>query len=335
MSSKAESILAVSQNYTACVTFLILFGGLVGQVINILVFVSSRQFRKNQSAFYLTVESVVNCIQLLVSCSSRIAINGFNNDLTQTSPVWCRLRQAIATSLTLFAFNIICFAAIDQYLSTSYLPYLRQISTLKAARVLTSVALIVWILHGVPFVALIELRPVTGCSSLNAPFATYVTYVYFLVLSGLLPIFISTVFALLAYLNVRRIVRRQIPVFRRRLEKQLTAMILARVAFAAVSTAPFVINRIFASKFYISPADTVDRAILRLVESVTFSIFFLNFSVSNHSCCSFFLYSYRFLLGLILCISGFVGPIPSTSETHSVEKVCAKVLQSECTQKSS
>ena len=49
--------------------------------------------------------------------------------------------------------------------------------------------------------------------------------------NGLLPIFVSSLFSLLAYRNVRRIVRRQIPMDRRRLDQQLTAMIFMRVIF--------------------------------------------------------------------------------------------------------
>ncbi|CAF3676024.1 unnamed protein product [Rotaria socialis] len=49
-------------------------------------------------------------------------------------------------------------------------------------------------------------------------------------LVGMIPIVISALFSLLAYRNVRHIIRRQTPVFRRRLDRQLTAMILLRVS---------------------------------------------------------------------------------------------------------
>ncbi|CAM2711850.1 unnamed protein product [Rotaria socialis] len=44
----------------------------------------------------------------------------------------------------------------------------------------------------------------------------------------MIPIVISALFSLLAYRNVRHIIGRQTPVFRRRLDRQLTAMILLR-----------------------------------------------------------------------------------------------------------
>jgi hypothetical protein len=145
----AQEILLASELYTIYVCFIILFAGIFGHLIDILIFTSSKLFRKNQTAFYLTIESIVNCLILLLSFTSRIAINGFNNDLTQTSIVWCKLRQVFATSFTLLSLTIVCFASIDQYISTSYNPYLKQMSTLKLAHRLTLIAIIIWTLNGI------------------------------------------------------------------------------------------------------------------------------------------------------------------------------------------
>ena len=128
-----EEIYGVSRYLTNVLSFIILFGGLIGHAINILVFTSSRRFRNRPSAFFLTIESIVNSVQLIISFSSRIAISGFDDDLTRTSIVWCKLRSAIATSCTLISFTIACFAAINQYLSTSYQSHLKTLSTLNLA----------------------------------------------------------------------------------------------------------------------------------------------------------------------------------------------------------
>jgi hypothetical protein len=277
----AQEILIASQRFTIYVSFVILFAGIVGHIIDILVFTSSKPFRKNQSAFYLTAESVINCIHLLISFTSRIAINGFGNDLTQRSLLWCKLRNAIATSCTLLSLTIVCFAAIDQYLSTSYHPFLKQLSTLKLAHRLTCSAIIIWILHGSPFLVLLEIQPTNGCASYNDGFTIYITYVYYLILTGFLPIVITSIFATLAYTNVRRIVRSRILILRRKLDKQLTAMILVRVAFLVVVTVPYVIYRICAIQIQLDPNDFIGNAIIQLVGAVTTSLFFLNYSVRN------------------------------------------------------
>ncbi|CAF2548763.1 unnamed protein product [Rotaria sp. Silwood2] len=277
---KAQEILDASKRYTVCVSFIILYGGIFGHVIDILVFTSSKSFRNKQSAFYLTVESIVNSVHLLISFTSRIAINGFDNDLTQTSIVWCKLRQLFATSCTLLSLTIVCFAAIDQYLSTSYNPYLKQFSTLKLAHHLTYSAIIVWILHGIPFLVLTNIQPTYGCSSYNNGFNTYITYVYYLVLTGFLPVVITSTFAILAYTNVRRIVRSQIPIIRRRLDRQLTAMILVRVAFLVTITILYIIDRIYTMQVRPNQNDSIQKAIIQLVGAIAYSLFYLNYSGS-------------------------------------------------------
>jgi hypothetical protein len=275
----AQEILIASQQYTICVSFIILFAGIFGHIIDILVFTSSRPFRKTQSAFYLTAESIVNSIHLLVSFSSRIAINGFNNDLTQTSLAWCKIRNVFATSCTLLSLTIVCFAAIDQYLSTSYYPFLKELSTLKLAHRLTCTAIIIWTLHGIPFLVLIKIQPVVGCASESNGFTIYITYVYYLILTGFLPIAITSIFATLAYTNVRRIVRSQRAIFRRKLDKQLTAMILVRVAFLVVVTIPYVIQRICTIQIQLNDNDYIGKAIMQLIGAITVSLFYLNYSV--------------------------------------------------------
>jgi hypothetical protein len=121
----AQAILAVTQQYTIYVSFIILFGGIIGNTLNIIVFSHLRIFRKNQSAFYLITESIVNCITLSIPFTFRIGINAFNYDPSQTSIVWCKLRQVLGQACALISFTIVCFAAVDQYFSTNHHSQLR------------------------------------------------------------------------------------------------------------------------------------------------------------------------------------------------------------------
>ena len=277
----AQVILNASQQFTIYVGFTIMFTGVLGHMINIIVLTSSRQFRNNQAAFYLTVESAVDIVQLIIPLSSRIAVNGFGNDLTKISLLWCKMRQCIVSSASLIAFHIICLASYDQYLSTSHYPHIRSLSSLKQAHRLTFIAIILWPLHGISFLVFMEIDPTPGCFATNSIFNIYYSYVYLLILMGLLPIVFSCTFSILAYVNVRRIVRRQIPIYRRRLEKQLTAMILARVGFLTVVTLPFIIQRIYTLQMQISPEDVIHRAIVQLLGSITFLLSYLHSAVSK------------------------------------------------------
>jgi len=322
----AEDILLASELYTVCVCFIILFGGISGHIIDILVFTSSKRFRNNQSAFYLTIESIVNCINLLLAFTSRIAINGFNNDLTKTSIAWCKLREVFGTSCTLLSLTIVCFAAIDQYLSTSYNPYLKQMSTLKLAHRLTLIATIICILHGIPYLILMKIQSTKGCSSYNNGFVNYLTYGYYLILTGILPILIASIFAILAYNNVRRIVRSRTLIFRRRLDRQLTAMILVRVAFLVTVTLPYITYHIYSLQSYIDPDDSVGKAIIQLIGTILYSLFYLNYSVCDVFIICFVFIFISFLLGFILFIYSRISTISSTSEICINKKILENLL---------
>ncbi|CAF2850337.1 unnamed protein product [Rotaria sp. Silwood2] len=279
-SSIAQLILHVSQQYTIYVSFIILFTGIFGHIINIFVFTRLTIFRKNSSAFYLIAESIFDLLELMIVYTSNIPINGFGNDLTQTSLIWCKLKPFFTQSLTVIPLNIVCFAAIDQYLSTNHYPYLRQKSTIKSAKILTIIATIFWILHSTLALVFIEIQSKYGCSIYNRNFRNYVTYFYFLILIGILPVIVSTFFSIVAYQNVRRIVRRQMPIRRRRLDQQLTAMILVRVGFLVVLLLPYLLQRTYTFSTLTYNDSVISQAILQLFTAITVSFFNLNYGGS-------------------------------------------------------
>ncbi|CAF3351795.1 unnamed protein product [Rotaria sp. Silwood2] len=277
--STAQVILTISQYYTICISFIILFSGIFGHMTIIFVLTHLKIFRNNPSAFYLIAESVVDLLQIIIILTSRIAMNGFANDLTQASSLWCELRALFVQSLTLISLNIVCFAAIDQYLSTSYYPFLRQKSTIKLAKILTIIAIIIWILHGTPVFFFFKIQSTYGCYVYNLNFLNYVTYFYYLILTGILPIIISTFFSVLAYQNVRRIVRRHMPIRRRKLDQQLTAMILVRIVFFVVMILPYILQRIFTLGIFIKNDNVIYQAIIQLIGAIIISFFHLNYTV--------------------------------------------------------
>ncbi|CAF1211363.1 unnamed protein product [Adineta steineri] len=73
----------------------------------------------------------------------------------------------------------------------------------------------------------------------------YIYYFYYPILFGLLLVLIVSIFSFLAYNNVRRLVRRQIPIVRRKLDQKLTAMILNRIILFILLTLPYDIQRMY------------------------------------------------------------------------------------------
>ncbi|CAF3542040.1 unnamed protein product [Rotaria sp. Silwood1] len=215
--------------------YFIVIIGVIGNIINILVFTQLKLFRRNQSAFYLTIASIVDSFQLIFAMSTRITATVIGFDLTRTSLIWCKLRVYLIRSTRIISITTICFAAIDQYLSTNSHIQLRQLSTFKLAQRL---------------------------------------------IIGLLPIFISSLFSLLAYQNVRRIIRRQMSIVRRRLDRQLTAMILLRVALFVITTLPYISFRIYQINTSVNYHYTDSVGIIELINATLITIYNIDYSGS-------------------------------------------------------
>ncbi|CAF4158297.1 unnamed protein product [Adineta steineri] len=276
----SAQILDVARKYSLYSGTVICSLGIVGNIINVLVFTQLKPFRNNRYAFYLTVESISNICYLLFSLTIYILISIYGNDGTGSSLIWCKLRYTTAQTFVLITFTMICCTAADEYFSTNYLYNLRYICTLKLSRYLTFVFICIWITHSVIQTFFYNIVPSLGCAIANDIYLRYATYFTYPVLTGLLPIVISLLFSLFAYQNVRRLVRRQIPVARRRLDRQITAMCFIRVIAFVCLAAPYCCYRIYAVNNPVSRGKPLEFAIRQLVHVIFASVASLNFGIS-------------------------------------------------------
>ncbi|CAF2763961.1 unnamed protein product [Rotaria sp. Silwood2] len=246
--------------------------GLMGNIINIFVFTQLKLFRRNQSAFYLTCASIVDSCQLILDID-------LVSDLTRISLIWCKLRAYFSQFTRIISTTIICFAAIDQYLSTNYHVQLRQMSTFKSAQFLISILIIFSFLYCIPFLIFHETRQYSDCATFHRIFNYFYSFAHYFMLLGILPIFISSLFSVLAYRNVRRIIRRQMAIVRRRLDRQLTAMILLRVALFVITNLPYTSYEIYELNNSVVHDHTYSVLINELIEIISITILKINYSV--------------------------------------------------------
>ena len=208
--------------------FFILITSLSGNLLNILVFTSLKTFRETSCAFYLTAASVVNIFQCLAGLLSRILSVGYLIDLTKTSSVLCKARVSVLVAAALISLTSMCFATADQYASLNI--RWRHLSNRQTAFRLMALASLAWCLHGISVAIFTDVyttpladRPICGIT--NGRYTTYYTYFVIPVLFGFLPIGIRIFFGLMAFINVRSLARREVPIVRLRRDKQLTAMV--------------------------------------------------------------------------------------------------------------
>jgi hypothetical protein len=277
MVSTEEAINTSTFIITVYVGYFIVVVGLIGHVINILVFTQLKLFRGNQSAFYLTVASVFDCWQLMFLTTTRVTAVASGYDLTRVSPAWCKIRAYLTSLGAVILSTTICFSAIDQYLSTSYFLRVRQLSTYALAKRVVTGLVVFAILYAIPFPIFFEIH--SYCGTFHMGFNYFYSIVHFFFITGMLPIVFSALFSFLAYQNVRRIVLRHIAVVRRRLDHQLTAMILVRVTLFVCTTIPYIALRIYQIYRPIDPNDSFANAVDQLIRTCFNTIYTIDISV--------------------------------------------------------
>ena len=283
MSSSATSILFVTHLYIQYSYTIILVLGLVGNSFNVIVFIHLKPFRERPGAFYMVVESLADAGVLLVGLAPRVLVEIFNFDPGQTLLIWCKLRIPISQWCSLMALSAVNLAVIDLYFSTNFHVHLRQLSTLRLARHLTVIMSIIWFLYNIPFIVFYDIKVAFGCLLKNPELARYYSFFHLLIVYGLLPFILTTTFSILAYRNVRRLRRRNMSNVRRRFDRQLTAMILARVVLGVFCLLPFILQRFYIANTRTNPNELLRVAIEQLVTSINVSLSYLNVSVSQKS----------------------------------------------------
>ncbi|CAF1208884.1 unnamed protein product [Adineta steineri] len=183
-------------------------------------------------------------------------------------------------TIVLTSYYTICLTAVDQFFSTNHQYRLRQMCTIKLARYVTFISICIWIAHSILSGCFFDIQGSLGCVISNPIWQQYTSSFFYPVFIGLLPITIASLFSLLAFHNVRRIVRRQIPIVRRRLDQQLTAMVLMRAAIAACFISPYTVYYIYITKFPVSRSQSMEYAIVRLIQAVFLSLINVHFSAS-------------------------------------------------------
>ncbi|CAF0727970.1 unnamed protein product [Adineta steineri] len=271
--STISSLNFASQQVVIYVGFFIFIGGVIGNPLTLLVFLSLRTFRESSCAFYLIAMSTINICHLFTGTFTYIMINGFKINWLNMSIIYCKFRAFYVQFCVLTSFSCMCLAIIDQFMATCSNPRWHQWNNIKLARYILAGTIICWILHGIPFILYYgyTVSSITGlpnCVVINAIFQKYINFFHSCILIGVLPMTIIILFGILSYRNIQQIAYRTIPLVRRELDKQLTVMVLVQVIFDVIAVSPLVIQSIFRA-VYNTPNDPLISAQLNLLGSVT------------------------------------------------------------------
>ncbi|CAF1099012.1 unnamed protein product [Adineta ricciae] len=283
MDSSLLTTVAILNNIRLCIFYIYFFAivfGIIGHIINILVLTQLKLFRDNRWAFYLIIESVVDILYNLVMFTSNLLQIIYTIDPQSTVLVWCRSRLILFQTCTLISSFTVCYAACDQFFSTSYRLNLRRMFTFKLARYVLLISSCIWLLHSIMFGLFFNINSSLGCVITNPVFLHYSTWFFYPVLYGPLQIAIAALSSLSAFQNVRRIVRQQVPIIRRRLDQQMTAMILVRALFYIICSLPYSIYRMIIINKPNPQTDVLQYATRQLLFAIFTCWTGLNFTIS-------------------------------------------------------
>jgi hypothetical protein len=277
------SLIVTSQQVYIYLGIPILILGLIGDCLNIIVFLSLKIFRQSSCAFYLTIMSIVNIGQLITGLLSRIMISGFDIDWTETSLFYCKSRTYFFQTTSLVSLACICLATIDQYFATCTRPRWQQWSNIKTACRVLAIIIFLLLIEQTPCLIYSDHIPSLTpgsiiCTITNSIVIQYNVYVNYLILGSIIPYVITFSFGIMAYRNVQQLAHRTIPLVRRELDKQLTVMVLVQVIYNFFSLLPnFIVYIIDA---YGNIQDPVIQARLNLAYCLTLCLYYSYFGVS-------------------------------------------------------
>jgi len=245
--------------------------GIFGQIFNIIIFTTLKTFRETTCGFYLTIVSIANlfqCAPILIS-----VITLWNNNL-YASGILCKFHFFLLQYFGMVSLTGMCLTTIDQFLSmTRY----RNWNNMRLAIRCIIFIWIFWFIHGIVTFIYYDSNKIT-CIMTNHIFAKYYTYFYLLILRGILPVIIISIFSLLAFFKIRSTANRQMNIIRLSRDRQLTAMTLLHVSFIVISTLPFVI--VYAYALNLNTTDALLNARNGLIIGVTSLLSFEGYAVS-------------------------------------------------------
>ena len=272
----ADKLNFISQQIQLYFGMFIVIMGVIGNLFNIIIFLTLQTFRETSSGFYLIIISIINIGQILIVLFIRVVSEGFKTHI-RGIPWICKFQLSTAIWCHLVSLTTLCLATIDQCISMSkYRQYSNQRVARRAIIFTCLIYVIVWIFNLLNWDA-----PSGTCIIINPEFRKYSSYFQYPILMGLLPLSVMTIFSSLAFYKIRTITTQQMHIIRLSHERQLTVMTLCHAVFVVVATLPFVITFVYMTIHTVT--DTEDKARINLIYTIVVLINYSSFAVSSTS----------------------------------------------------
>ncbi|CAF1516135.1 unnamed protein product [Adineta ricciae] len=275
----------------------LLFLGIIGNILNILIFVR-HIFRNNICAIFFLMSTVFDSFVIFVGLLPRL-LNGFGVDPTQYSGILCKLRFFITYYAGYTAAWFISLACVERYLRSSRNIHKREMMSKKRAYVSILCVLLFGILvFGEQFYCIDIHQNLFGapqsCYQLKQNISCQVVDSLMQCLFEILaPTFMMIIFGLLTVRNIRRsrhrvhVVHSNAPPLSTRTNRliqkrdvQLVPMLLVQVTVFAVSAFPISIYKIYCIVTIYNAKSVLQMSIENTIFNVCVLSLFLNNTIT-------------------------------------------------------
>ncbi|CAF1483950.1 unnamed protein product [Adineta steineri] len=296
--------------------FILLIGGVFGNILNIIVFVKVENYKNNACSLYMFVRTFLDLNVLLAGLATRILATGFQTDFTLVNRAWCKTRISFIEINSESTYTLICLQAIDAFICSSPLVVLRQKSNIRTARYLVIATLCFWCIHEIPYFIFQDLVIVGGtpmCITTNAIFAQYHTYFAGLCVVAIIPI---TVISIFGFLTVRHMKTISVTRSLSSLTKQTISMALFQIVAVLVFNGPNAASLIYQVITTNLVKDSYRRAVEQPITSFIATYSYGPFASSFYCYCL----SKRFRNQLVVSVKEVVGSIHTNQVVPSTQR---------------
>ncbi|CAF0908290.1 unnamed protein product [Adineta ricciae] len=268
----------LTKNYTFYSSIINLILGSISNILIILILSTTRTCRKNHCIFYLIVGSITDIGLIFAYLPFKIAGEIFGESPVNASTIWCKVQLTVCSILALCSLITTCFLAFDQYLSTNPRQQWKAMSTLRLAHRLTFFNVCFSISHNIVFIIFAE-NGKFGCAIYNPVVKTYFKVFFYPIFIIILPLTFIGLLGLLVYRNIQWHMRRRMIVMRRRLDRQMSVIVLARVLSIAILGSPFLCTTLYEINLNDNEENENKLAIYQLASAISYSLLYASYSM--------------------------------------------------------
>ncbi|CAF3861408.1 unnamed protein product [Adineta steineri] len=285
--------------------FILFISGVLGNILNIIIFIKFGNFKNNACSFYMFVRSFLDINVLLAGLATRIFAAGFQMDFTLMNRIWCKTRTGFLDVSIISTYTLICLQAIDTFICSSPSVAVRQKSNIRIAQYLVIGTPWFWFIHEIPYFIFQDLVIVGGtpmCITTNAIYAQYRSYFVFLCIFTTIPI---TVISIFGFLTVRHMKTIGVTRLLSSLTRQTISMALYQIFAVLVFNGPYTAWTMYSVITTNVAKDSYRRAVEQLINSFALNYFYGPYASSFYCYCL----SKRFRNQLTVSLKEVVGSI--------------------------